>query len=60
VESLAFPFTVTNTSPESEEAVQQRRRLRKMIIDSAMAVLSGDDFDPIESPTTHQHQQMQQ
>jgi hypothetical protein len=49
-----LPITMTNTSPESEEAVQQRRRFRAMILASAIALINDDDFGPIESSTTHQ------
>jgi hypothetical protein len=56
VESPVSPITMTNTSPESE-AVQRRRRLR-VIVASAIAVLDGHEFDPIDPmesfPTTHQ------
>jgi hypothetical protein len=57
VESLAFHINATNPSPASEETVQQRRRFRNMILESAIAVLSGDDFDSIESSTAQQQQQ---
>jgi hypothetical protein len=59
VESLAFRINATNTSPATEETVQECTRFRNMILESAMALLSGDDFDPIESPTTHQQQKQQ-
>jgi hypothetical protein len=51
-DSLVFPITMTNASSESE-ALQKRRKLR-MILTSAIALLDGDDFDPIELPTMHQ------
>jgi hypothetical protein len=48
--SPVLPIIMTNTSPESD-ALQQRRRLRR-ILDSAIALIDSDDFDPIESSTT--------
>jgi hypothetical protein len=48
-----FPINMTNTASPESEAVHRRRRLR-MILNSAIALLDDDDFDPIESPTTHQ------
>jgi hypothetical protein len=48
VDSSAFPITPKNTS------VQERRRLRARILESAIALIDSDDFDSIESFTTHQ------
>jgi hypothetical protein len=43
--------TMTNTSPES--AAVQRKRLSR-ILDSAIAIIDGDDLNPIKTSTTHQ------
>jgi hypothetical protein len=43
-EAPVLPGTMTNTSSESE-AVQKRRLLR-MIVDSAIALLDFEDFHP--------------
>jgi hypothetical protein len=43
--------TMTNTSPES--AAVKRKRLSR-ILDSAIAIIDGDDLNPIKASTTHQ------
>jgi hypothetical protein len=52
-DSSVLPIIMPNTSPHQSEALQRRKRLRR-ILDSAIALIDEDDFDPIESSTTYQ------
>jgi hypothetical protein len=51
-ESPLLPITMTKTSPESN-AAERRRRLR-MILDFATDLIESEDFDAVDSSTTHQ------
>jgi hypothetical protein len=48
VDTSVLPITMT----PHESAAVRRRRLR-MILDSAIALIDSDDFDPIDSSMAH-------
>jgi hypothetical protein len=51
-ESPVLPSTTTKISPESKAAERRKRLL--MILDLATDLIESEDFDAIESSTTHQ------
>jgi hypothetical protein len=57
-DSPMLPINMTNDTSSESKAVQRRRRLR-MILTSAIALLDGDDFVPMESSTAMYQQQRQ-
>jgi hypothetical protein len=55
--SVVLPRMMTNTSSSESNPVERRRRLR-LILESAIAILDFDDFNPtLNVSTTHQQPQ---